>query len=96
MALTVDRAVNPIKVTGTTSADQEIVPSGTLVFVRFVYWYNPTTDGHKAHITDKDGNTIIKMIAEDANDSQVWPVYIKYDGIRSDDVDSGEIYIYIS
>ena len=94
MALTVDSAVNPIKVTGTTAADDEILAAGNIVFIKFIRWYNPSTDGHLCHITDKDGNTIIKMNAEAANDTQMWPIYDKFDGIRSDDLDSGEVYIH--
>ena len=93
--LTVDRTIEPIKVTGTAATDTKIVPKGTHVFIRFIRWYKPTTSGHLCHITDANTNTIIKMNATSANDTQMWPIYNTYDGIRCDDMDSGELYIHI-
>ena len=94
MPLTVVNTINPIKVTGTTSADTEILEH--LAHVKFIRWYKPTTAGHVCHITDGARNTIIKMNAEGDNDTQMWPIFTTYDGIRCDDMDSGELYIHIS
>ena len=95
MALTVVNTKEPIKVTGTTAADTEILPTTLFVFVRFIRWYKPTTLNHLCHITDGDGTTIIKMNATAANDTQMWPIFKAYHGIRCDDMDSGELYIHI-
>ena len=95
MPLTVNKTIQPIKVTGATDADTEILPKTSYVFIQFIRWYKPTTTGHLSHITDGDGNTIIKMNAISADDSQMWPIYGGYDGIRCDDLDSGELYIHI-
>lgn len=96
MALTVTKEVEPIKVTGTTASDTEILGSDILVFIRFIRWYKPTTSGHLCHITDGDKRTIIKMNATAADDTQMWPIFKKYHGIRCDDMDSGELYIHVS
>ena len=93
--ITANTAIQPIKVTGTTDADTEILAKTKHVFIQFIRWYKPTTSGHLCHITDGDGNTIMKMNATSANDTQMWPVYNGYNGIRCDDMDSGELYIYI-
>lgn len=94
MALTVDHTIEPIKVTGTTNADTEILPVADLVHIRFVRWYNPTTTGHLCHVTDGHGNTIIHMRADKNNDTQMWPIFKSYNGIRCDDMDSGTLYIH--
>lgn len=95
MALTVDTTIQPIKITGTTAADTEIFSKDQGVFIQFIRWYKPTTIGHLCHITDGLGNTIMKMNATAVNDTQMWPVYNGYHGIRCDDMDSGELYIHI-
>ena len=96
MALTVNRVGNPIKVTGTASSNEVIYPKGRPVFIKFVYWYSPTSSGHLLNLIDAKGDAIIPMIAEAAKDSQAWPVYSAYNGISCDDMDSGELYIYIA
>ena len=95
MTLTIDSAVNPIKVTGDTAADTEILAEGKLAHVKYIRWYKPTTAGHLCHVTDASRQTIIKMNAEAANDTQMWPIYTTYEGLRCDDLDSGELYIHI-
>jgi len=92
MSLTVT-AGNPIKVTGDTAASAEIVPN--LTFVRFVLWYKPTTIGHLLSLTDSDGKALAAGYCDTANVSQYLPVYATFDGIYSDDMDSGALYIYI-
>ena len=94
MPLTVVNTVEPIKITGTTSADTEILPDNVIVHIRFIRWYNPATSGDLCHITDGQGVTIIKMRADVDNDTQMWPIFKTYSGIRSDDMDSGELYIH--
>jgi hypothetical protein len=97
VALTVNASVNPIKITGTTATDQEILSSDKgITHVKFIRWYNPSSAGHFCHVTDGSGNTIVKMNAEAANDTQMWPIYSSYFGIRCDDLDSGELYIHIT
>lgn len=92
MALTVDATLNRIKVTGTTETSQEVF--GNQIFVKHVYWYNPTTEGHLISIKDKDGKVIISLRCESANQSQVWPVISVCDQIHIDDMDSGTLLIY--
>jgi len=96
MPLTVDRtAGTPIIVTGTTSADTEIVPSHEKIYFRFIRWYNATTTGHLCNITDKEGKRILTMRAEKDNDTQLWPIFTAYYGLRCDDLDSGSLEIHI-
>ena len=94
MPLTIDKTIEPIKVTGTTAADTEILANTVLAHIKFIRWYNPTTSGHLCHITDGSGVTIIKMRADKDNDTQMWPIFRTYSGIRCDDMDSGELYIH--
>lgn len=93
MSLTVDSTCNPIKVTGTTAASTTITTK--LVYIRFVYWYQPTTGGHLLSIKDTDGNVIMPAYCETANESQFLPVYGAFKGITCDDMDSGSVYIYV-
>ena len=94
MPLTVDNDVNPIKVTGTTTTDTEILPH-QLVHIKFIRWYKPATDGDLCHVTNANGQTIMKMNAEADDDTQMWPIYCSFYGIRCNDMDSGELYIHI-
>ena len=96
MALTVDTTIEPIKVTGTTATNEEIVAKGKLVFITWIRWYNPTSSGDLCHVMDGESKTIMKMNATADNDTQMWPLFKLYDGIRCDDMDSGELYIYHS
>ena len=93
MALTTDTTGNPIKVTGTASSDETI--TDVLAFVKWIYWYKPTTAGHLINITDKHGNTIVPGYCETDNESQWLPIYSTCDGIHCDNMDSGALYIYI-
>lgn len=92
MALTTDKEQNIIKVTGDTNTSTEVFAD--LVFIKHVYWYNPTTAGHLLAIKDKNGKDIILMRCESNNQSQVWPIITKVNGIYIDDMDSGTLYIY--
>ena len=94
MALTVTN-FKPIKITGTTATDQEIInPSGGIIRIKFVYWYNITTAGDLCLLTDKYGNEIIPMRCEVDGESQMWPIYTAYSSIHCNDLDSGTLYIY--
>ena len=92
MPLTVVDTGTPIKVTGTTTVDQVIL--NRLVYIKFVYWYNPTTAGDLFLLKDNSGQEILAGRCETDGESQWMPVYIMCNGIRSDDVDSGTLYIY--
>jgi len=95
MALTtVENNINPIKCTGTTATDEEIF--GNPVFIKFVYWYNPTTSGHLLSLVDDKGKDIVVARCETANESQWLPIYTKFNAIHCDDMDSGTLYIYIT
>ena len=93
MSLTTDANSNPIKVTGTTSTSESI--STKLTFIKFVYWFQPTTKGHLLSLKDTNGNIITQGYCEGANESQWLPVFGAFKGITCDDMDSGSLYIYI-
>jgi len=94
MPLTVDKTRNPIKVTGTTAADTEIISK--MAFIKFIYWYKPTNTGNLCVLKDKEGGEIIAMRCEANDESQMWPLWTLWHGIRCDNMDSGTLYIYIS
>lgn len=92
MALTVDATLNRIKVTGTTATSEEVF--GDQIFVKHIYWYNPTTEGHLVSILDKNDKQIILLRCESDNQSQIWPIISVCDQIHIDDMDSGTLFIY--
>ncbi|NIT55412.1 MAG: hypothetical protein GWN00_03995 [Aliifodinibius sp.] len=92
MALTVDKTLNRIKVTGTTGTSSEVF--GDQIFVKHIYWFNPTTAGHLCTIVDKNGKTIIPMRCESDAVSQIWPIISVCDQIHITDMDSGTLMIY--
>jgi len=98
MAITVvNKSGSPIVVTGTTNTNDEIYASsgGVGIFIKWVYWYNPTAVGHLCSLKTRDGKTIIPLKAEAIGESQMWPVWGTFDNIYCDDMDSGTLYIYI-
>ena len=92
MSLTVTKGV-PIVVTGTTSANQAICDD--VVYVKFVYWFNPTTAGHLLTLKQKGGEVILPLRCESDGVSQTFPLESKFSSIYCDDMDSGQLYIYI-
>ena len=96
MALSVTKDVTPIKCSGTTAVRQAIITRP--VFIKFVYWYKPTTIGHLfslKSITDEKVTEITYGYCEAANGSLWFPVYTKYDNVYCDDLDSGDLLIYL-
>ena len=94
MAITPDITGNPFLVTGTTNTNDKITDGR--VFIKYVYWYNPTTVGHLVHLVDKSRKEILKLRCEAANESQPFALWTAWDGIYCDDMDSGELKIYVS
>jgi len=87
---------NPIIVTGTTATNDKVIDKGLggAVFVKFVYWLNPTTIGHLISLKDANGRVILPLRCEVANESQWAPIWSSFQNIYCDDMDSGTIYIY--
>jgi len=92
MPLTTDKTVNPIKVTGTTSSDTEVF--GEPIFVKFLYWYKPTTAGHLLALKTKTGSDIAPLRCEVDDESQIIPIFTEFKNIHIDDMDSGALYIF--
>ena len=92
MPLTVDDNGTPIIVTGTTTADTEI--RDALTYIKYVYWYNPSTTGHLCNLIDGQGRGIITMRAQVDGDTQMWPIGLTVRGIHCDKMESGTLYIY--
>ena len=98
MAITADVAGNPFKVTGTTSASEKVTDSE--VIIQAILWHAATTNAHLCSVIDKAGNQLWKgkmattKLNEDIFVSFPLGLY-SHDGIYVDDMDSGELYIYI-
>ena len=92
---TADSTINPIKVTGITSSKATILAQG--VTIRHLIWYKPTTVGHLLSLVDDDDNPIWKSYADAANKSQKFMnLNMQFDEIYCDDMDSGELYVYLA
>ena len=94
MAITAVNYLNPIKVTGTCSSAEKVTDKAA--YIKFIQWYKPTTAAHLLSVVDKDGQQIVKGYCENANETQWLPIFTRFDSIYIDDMDSGEVYIYIS
>ena len=94
MSLTVDSTGNPIKVTGTTAADAQVIATTSLIHVKFMYWYNITTSGHLLVVTDGQGREIAVSKCQKDGDYEIIPIMSGHYGIRISDMDSGTLYIY--
>ena len=87
---------NPIKVTGDTAA--AAVVTALYKKIQKVIWHNIATAGHLLSMTDTDGAQKLKGIVPTFTTASA----IQYDfpkglpcyGIKIDDMDSGEVYIY--
>lgn len=90
---------NPIKITGTTGT-AEVITANT-VMVQKIVWSGVTTAGHKLSITDTAGNQIAKMTVDLPGAAGLlmaectFPVPHPCVGLKVDDMDSGEVLIYI-
>ena len=90
-----DDLKNPLSYTGGTISSATKI-TDRLVYIKFIYWHNPTTVGHLAKLTDREGNTILPMNCDAANQSQMWPIWTAFKGVYCDDLDSGELFIFIN
>lgn len=86
---------NPIMFDGTIAAATKVIePEDTSLFVKFIYWYNPTAQGHLLILETAKAREIITMRCETANESQWAPVWSRFPDIYCSDLDSGKVYIY--
>ena len=97
MAITAT-GTNPIIVTGTTASKDDIKASGQW-HITGITWLQPTTQGHKVAIQDGNGKELYEFYCQTANSSQSEkfeksPLQA-FDGIYSDDMDSGTLYVFI-
>ena len=96
--LTKNISGNPLKVTGTTDTSERITDSE--VMIQGILWTGATTDGHLCSLTDKAGRQLWKgqmtttKLTEDIYKEFPRGLYSS-DGIYINDMDSGELYIYI-
>ena len=91
MAITVVQTGSIIKVTGTTAAAATVFTG--MKKVKFIYWEAPTTAGQKANVTDKNGQNAFGMTCEADGYPQQWNLFVTFDGMICDDLDSGTLYI---
>jgi len=85
--------VNPIVITGATEFSTDVLAN--LVFIKLVRWYRPATAGHLLSLTDGGGKLLLKDYCVTANKSKNTELNTKFRGIACDDLDSGEVHIYI-
>ena len=85
---------NPIRVTGTTDVSNKIIAPTQSVYVRLVYWFNPTTAGQLCTLKTSKGIFIAELRAEADGGSQRLTVDAYYNDIYCTDMDSGTLYIY--
>ena len=91
MSLTIS-AGNPIVVTGTTSTAQVITDD--IIFIRYVYWFNPTSLGDLVNLINRNGDVVIPIRCETSTYSQWFTLEVVADGLYCDDMDSGTLLIY--
>ena len=94
MALTITASTNPIKVTGTTNTSTKILDGP--VFLKSIYWEQPTTTGHKMALQDKAGGDVIEMYCLTQNKDMEKDLDIHVHGLYCDDLDSGTLFIYLN
>jgi len=86
---------NPIRITGTTDVDSEVWDSDqTLMHIKHIYWFNPTTAGHLCTLKDRDGKFIAELRAEGNNQSERLDIGAAFNSVYLTDLDSGTLYIY--
>ena len=71
MAIKAVTTGNPYKITGTTNTNDKVTDNPN-TYIKFIYWYNPTTVGHLLSVKDQEGNEIV-------------PLYLAQNWIRSQD-----------
>ncbi len=99
MSISADISSNPFKITGTTSSS-EVVTTARVRIQGFL-WVGATTNGHLLSITDVAGNQLWKaqMVTRILNEGIFIPFPLglrSVDGIHINDMDSGEVYIYVA
>ncbi len=95
MAITVDKTTNVIKITGTTSAANTIDLNE--VNIQAIKWIgDDIADGSIVEIQNTNGDTVWKAIGItlDTGVFETFPFGLRAKGLKSDNVDAGEIYIY--
>lgn len=91
---------NPYKITGGAVSTSTKITDETVIIQR-ILWYGATTAGHLLSVTDKAGNTLYKCSADAPGSSGVltysddFPLGLAVSGIYCDDMDSGELYVYV-
>ena len=89
-----DRKV-PIRISGDTIAASTRITDDIVVMTQ-IYWYSPDAVNDLAALQDKDGNELFPMHAVVASQGLLFgPIRIPANGIYMDNLDSGEIYIYL-
>ena len=101
MALTVDDAINPIKVTGTATGAEVIFAN--LQKIAKIVWFGATTDAHLLIVEDSNAKVVwkSKMTTLRINENLETEFRFKngeglmVNGLSISDMDSGEVYIYL-
>ena len=90
MAILSDK--NPIVIESAISGSTKV--TNNQVYIKSVYWFNPTTAGHLAFLKNIHGDAIIPLRCESDGVSQFLEINVLADGVYCDDLDSGTLYVY--
>ena len=95
MAITAT-GTNPIIVTGTCSAKDDILITTRRVVVEAVYWLAPSGDRDFVELQDGLGAEKIGISCKnDDEDVYFWTPVVFNDGIYCDRMDSGILYVFL-
>lgn len=96
MAITADKTTNVIKVTGTTNASQVI--DANKIEIQAINWFGESiSDGHLLALQNANGDEVFgyNALADDQGIFVTFPFGLRVDGLSCDDMDGGELHIYL-
>lgn len=86
---------NPIMFDGTTATASAIIePEEASIYIKRIYWLQPTTAGHLLKLETGNAREIITMRCEANNQSQWAEIEAYFPDIYCSDLDSGKVYIF--
>jgi hypothetical protein len=83
---------NPIVIESAISESTKVTDNQ--IYIKSVYWFNPTTAGHLASLKNFHDDVLIPLRCESNGVSQFFEINVLADGIYCDDLDSGTLYVY--
>jgi len=87
-----NKGVGIIHITGTTSTPQTIFSE--LRYIDMIIWNGGTAGGHKVHILTGNDKPFLGFTFFAVNQSERIKIGRDINGMKIDDLDSGELFIY--